>query len=58
MAKKAKEEPKKTVVFIVEGNSDKKHWRKYFKKYTTIKISFLNLWVEILQVMKMSISRM
>ena len=32
MAKKAKEEPKKTVVFIVEGNSDKKALEKIFQK--------------------------
>ena len=38
MAKKAKEEPKKTVVFIVEGNSDKKALEKIFQKiYRTLK---------------------
>ena len=58
MAKKAKEEPKKAVVFIVEGNSDKKALEKIFQKIYNHKDIVFKLWMEILQVMKMSISRM
>lgn len=57
MAKKQRGEPKKAVVFIVEGSSDKKVLEKIVQKiYNKKDIVFK--FMGVLQVMRMSISRM